>query len=61
MLSKQSQKQSEKARAAAKNADQLYLESVKNLEESRALWDREMELLCRVCVSMTTVAMVLPW
>ena len=47
-LSPQSQKNSEKARASAKNADQLYQESVKSLEESRALWEREMELLCRV-------------
>ena len=44
----QAQKHAEKARAAAKTADQLYQESVKHLEEARALWEREMELLCRV-------------
>ena len=44
----QGQKNAEKARTQSKNADQTYLETVKNLEEARALWEREMELLCRV-------------
>ena len=33
---------------AANNADLTYQESVRMLEEARVLWEREMELLCRV-------------
>ena len=38
----------EGSRSAANNADTAYQEMVKNLEEARQLWDREMELLCKV-------------
>lgn len=38
----------EGSRSAANNADVTYQESVKNLEEARQLWEREMELLCKV-------------
>ena len=38
----------EGSRSASNNADMAYHEMVKNLEEARQLWDREMELLCKV-------------
>ena len=38
----------EGSRSAANNADTAYQEMVKNPEEARQLWDREMELLCKV-------------
>ncbi len=38
----------ETSRQAANNADTTYQESVRNLEESRQLWEREMEILCKV-------------
>ena len=44
----QAQKRMEGSRSAANNADTAYQEMVKNLEEARQLWDREMELLCKV-------------
>ena len=47
-LSVQAQKSMETKRSAANTADQTYKESVKNLEEGRQLWEREMEILCTV-------------
>ena len=44
----QAQRRMETSRVAANNADQSYQEAVKNLEESRHLWERELELLCKV-------------
>lgn len=44
----QSQKKMESTRNQANNADTTYQESVKNLEDARLLWEREMEILCRV-------------
>lgn len=38
----------EGSRSATNNADMAYQEMVKNLEEARQLWEREMELLCKV-------------
>ena len=38
----------EGTRSATNNADMAYQEMVKNLEEARQLWEREMELLCKV-------------
>ena len=39
----------ETTRLSANNADTNYQESIRNLEEARQLWEREMEILCRVC------------
>ncbi|XP_065187804.1 proline-serine-threonine phosphatase-interacting protein 1-like [Sycon ciliatum] len=37
-----------KARQASELADQSYQEAVKNLDEARLLWEREMEVACKV-------------
>ena len=42
------QKRLEGAKLAASSADTNYQETVKALEESRQLWEREMEVLCQV-------------
>ncbi len=44
----QAARRMETSRQAANNADTTYQESVRNLEESRQLWEREMEILCKV-------------
>ena len=49
----------EKARAAAGDADLMYQQSIKNLEEARQLWEREMEILCKVRNNTSTVNPVL--
>jgi hypothetical protein len=38
----------EVTKQSASNADLTYQESVRNLEEARHLWEREMEVLCKV-------------
>lgn len=40
----------EHAKAASQTADVTYQDAVKNLEEARVLWEREMELLCNVSI-----------
>ena len=40
----------EHAKATSQTADVTYLDAVKNLEEARNLWEREMELLCNVSI-----------
>ena len=42
------QKRLEGAKLAASTADTSYQDTVKALEESRQLWEREMEVLCQV-------------
>ena len=44
------QKRLEVAKLAASSADTGYQETVKALEESHQLWEREMEVLCQVRV-----------
>ena len=44
----QAQRKMEVSKTASENADVTYRESVRNLEEGRNLWEREMEILCRV-------------
>ncbi|XP_064387838.1 proline-serine-threonine phosphatase-interacting protein 1-like [Halichondria panicea] len=43
----QAARRMETSRQSANNADTTYQESVRNLEESRQLWEREMEILCK--------------
>jgi len=38
----------EHSKSTSQTADQTYQDAVKNLEEARVLWEREMELLCNV-------------
>ncbi|XP_065886288.1 proline-serine-threonine phosphatase-interacting protein 1-like [Dysidea avara] len=40
------QKKMEHSKSTSQTADQTYQDAVKNLEEARVLWEREMELLC---------------
>ncbi len=47
-LPTQAARRMETSRQSANNADTTYQESVRNLEESRQLWEREMEILCKV-------------
>lgn len=44
----QAHKKMEVAKASSNHSDIQYQESVKNLEEARVLWEREMEYLCQV-------------
>lgn len=44
----QAAKKMETTKHAAGTADTVYQESVRNLEEARHLWEREMEILCKV-------------
>lgn len=44
----QAARKMEVTKQAASNADLTYQESVRNLEEARHLWEREMEVLCKV-------------
>lgn len=43
----QAQRKMDTSRTAANNADTAYQEAVRNLEDSRQLWEREMEILCK--------------
>ena len=40
----------EHTKATSQTADVTYQDAVKNLEEARILWEREMELLCNVSI-----------
>lgn len=44
----QAARKMEATKQAASTADTIYQESVRNLEEARHLWEREMEVLCKV-------------
>ena len=44
----QAARKMEVTKQSASNADLTYQESVRNLEEARHLWEREMEVLCKV-------------
>ena len=46
----QAARKMESSRSSANHADQQYQESVRNLEDARQLWEREMEVLCKVSV-----------
>ena len=46
----QAARKMEVTKQAASTADTIYQESVRNLEEARHLWEREMEVLCKVLV-----------
>ena len=44
----QAARKMEVTKQSASTADTIYQESVRNLEEARHLWEREMEVLCKV-------------
>jgi len=48
----------EHSKSTAQTADQTYQDAVKNLEEARVLWEREMELLCNVSDHMINGHMI---
>ena len=51
----QAAKKMEVTKQSASTADTVYQESVRNLEEARHLWEREMEVLCKVRISCSIV------
>ena len=44
----QAARKMEVTKQSASTADTIYQESVRNLEDARQLWEREMEVLCKV-------------
>ena len=53
----QAQKKMEHSKSTSQTADQTYQDAVKNLEEARVLWEREMELLCNVSGQLYDLAL----
>ena len=48
LLPWQAEKKTITSRSTMENADSLYMDAVRTLEEARQAWEREMELLCQV-------------
>ena len=45
----------ENAKQTSQTADLAYQDAVKNLDEGRILWEREMELLCNVSFTIYVI------